>query len=130
MTLNPLLDVKDLEKQKFVDDGSGNVAVRTAVVLDVEYSTTVSSTNVVLTNANTEYSHALPDSMQQLRFRARTGVDVRYAWVTGKVASLVSPYFTLPAGMGLAGDALSFTNKTLYFATEISGTIVEMEMLT
>lgn len=130
MTLNPLLDIKDLEKQKFVDDGSGNVAVRTAVVLDVEYSTTISSTNVVLTNANTEYSHALPNNMQQIRFRARTGVDVRYAWESGKVATLVAPYSTLPAGMGFSGDALSFTGKTLYFATSISSTIVEMEMLT
>jgi len=130
MALDPLLDIKDLEHGKFVDDGSGNIAVRTAVVLDVEYSTTVSSTNVVLTNANTEYSHALPDNLQQLRCRARTAADVRFAWVTGKVASSVAPYSTLPAGMELSGDALSFTNKTLYFATATAGTVVEIEMFT
>lgn len=28
MALDPLLDIKDLEKKKFVDDGSGNVTVK------------------------------------------------------------------------------------------------------
>ncbi len=130
MVLNPLFDIKDLEKQKFVDDGSGNVAVRTSVVLDVEYSTTTSSINVVLTNANTEYSHTLPDNTKQFRFRARTAFDIRFAWDAGKVATPIAPYSTLFAGLEMAGDAVNFTSKTLYFATTVSGTVVELGMFT
>ncbi len=127
MALDPLLDIKDLEKQKFLDDGSGNVAVRTSVVLDVEYATTTSSANVVLTNADTEYSQALIANTKQLRFRSRTPVDVRYAWVTGKVATPIAPYSTLPAGMEFSGDAINFTSMTLYFASSTAGITVEVE---
>ena len=130
MALNPLLDVKDLEKQKFVDDGSGNVAVRTSVVLDVEYATTTSSANVVLTNADTEYSHALPDNTKQFRFRARTAFDVRFSWDTGKVATPIAPYSTLLAGLEMAGDAVKLTSKTLYFATDEAGIVLEIDMFT
>ena len=130
MALDPLLDIKDLEKQKFKEDGSGNVAVRVDASLDIEYATTTSSANVVLTNANTEYSHAFPDNTKQFRARARTAYDVRYAWDSGKVATPIAPYSTLPAGLELYGDAVNFTSKTLYFATSTSGVIVEMEMFT
>ena len=130
MVLDPLLDIKDLEQGKFVDDGSGNIAVRTAVVLDIEYATTTSSANVVLTSADTQYSHTLPDNTKQFRFRARTAFDVRFSWDTGKVATPIDPYSTLLAGLEMAGDAVNFTSKTLYFATEEAGTIVELEMFT
>ena len=127
MTLNPLLDIKDLEQQKFVDDGEGNVAVRTSVVSDIEFATTVSSMNIVLVNANTEYPQPLIDNTKQLRFRARTPSDVRFAWVTGKVSAPIAPYSTLPVGMEFAGDAINFTSTTLYFASSTSGVIVELE---
>ncbi len=130
MVLDPELDIKDLEKQKFVDDGSGNVSVRTSAVLDIEYSTTTSSHNTTLTNANTEYSKAIPDDTKQFRFRARTPVAIRYAWQTGKVATPTEPYFTLPAGLDYASDAVLLTSETLYFATTVSGTVVELEAMT
>ena len=81
-------------------------------------------------NANTEYSHAFPDNTKQFRARARTAYDVRYSWDSGKVATPIAPYSTLPAGLELYGDAVNFTSKTLYFATSTSGVIVEMEMFT
>lgn len=130
MALDPLLDIKDLEKQKFTETSSGNVAVRVDAVLDVEYATTISSTNVILASTGTEYSHTFPDNTKQARVRARQANDVRYAWVAGKVAGPVMPYSTLPAGMELSVDAINFTGKTLYLSTSSAGTIVEAEMLT
>ncbi len=130
MALDPLLDIKDLEQQKFVDDGSGNVAVRVNVVSDIEQATTISSKNLVLVSADTEYSHALPDNTKQIRVRARTAFDVRYAWETGKVATPIAPYSTLLTGLELAVDAVNFTSKTLYFATDEAGIVVEVEVLT
>ena len=129
MALDPLLDIKDLEHGQCVADDDGYVAVRTSVVLDVEHSTTTSSMNVILTNANTQYSQALIDNTKQLRFRARTAVDIRYGWDAGKVATPIAPYFTLPAGLDYASDKILLTSKTIYLATSISGTIVELETM-
>ena len=130
MALDPLLDIKDLEKQKFVEDAGGNVAVRVDATFDVEYASTISSTNVILASTGTEYSHTFPTKTKQARVRARQTKDVRYAWVTGKVAGPVMPYSTLPAGMELSIDAVSFTGQVLYLSTSSAGTIVEVEMAT
>jgi hypothetical protein len=54
--------------------------------------------NVTLTNANTEYSQALPANCRKFEFQARTEATVRLAFVTGKVAASTAPYMTLKAG--------------------------------
>jgi len=86
--------------------------------------------NVTLTAADTEYSQALPSSTRELRFRCRTLYDVRYAFVTGKVATPTAPYVTLPAGMEYSSDLNDLTAKSLYFATEEAGVVVEIEVWT
>ena len=84
--------------------------------------------NKTLTLANTEYSQALPSSTRELRFRCRTLFDVRFAFVTGKVATPSTPYFTLPAGSDYYSDNKDLTGKTLYLASSEAGVVVEISV--
>ena len=86
--------------------------------------------NKTLTTANTEYSQALPSSTREVRFRCRTLFDVRFAWVTGKVATPTAPYLTLPAGSDYYSDEKDLTGKTLYLASSEAGVIVEISIWT
>jgi len=84
--------------------------------------------NVTLTLADTEYSLALPSSTREIRFRCRTLYDIRFAWVTGKVAAPVAPYLTLPAGCDYHSDEKDLTGKTLYLASSEAGVVVEISV--
>lgn len=85
-------------------------------------------TNLTLTNADTEYSVALPSSTRELRFRCRTLFDVRYSFENGEVAGSADPYLTLPAGSDYFSDNNDLTGKTLYLATDEAGVVVEVEV--
>ena len=86
--------------------------------------------NRTMTVADTEYPQALPAGTREIRFRCRTAFDVRFAWITGKVAGPVAPYLTLPSGRDYASDNNNFTGLTLYLASSEAGVIVEIEIFT
>ncbi len=90
-------------------------------------STTVVEYNVTLTSANTEYSQALPTNARRLCFRCRSSVAIRYAWVTGKVATPTAPYQSLQSGAEYAIDGVMLAGSTVYFASSVAGAVVEME---
>ena len=96
----------------------------------LEPAITITPYNKTLTSADTEYSQALTANTRGVRFRCRTLYDVRYAWVTGKVATPTAPYLTLPAGMDYFADGLDLTSKTLYLASAQAGVVVEIEEYT
>lgn len=54
--------------------------------------------NVTLTLADTEYSQSLPVGTRYFSMQCRTGYDVRYAFITGKVATPTAPYMTVKSG--------------------------------
>jgi hypothetical protein len=81
---------------------------------------------VTLVNANTEYSIALPATCLYLEFQARTPADVRWAFETGKVAGSVEVYRTLKAGNNYFSPNLSLAGATLYLASGVAGTVVEV----
>lgn len=84
--------------------------------------------NVTLTNADTEYSQALPANCRGFEFQARTEALVRYAFVTGKVATPTAPWLTLKAGDAYASPPINqaASPSTLYLASPVAGTIVEI----
>jgi len=127
MTVIPDSEIKDLEKHKFLLDEDGNVAVRVTKVEGASATTAITIYNVTLTLANTEYSQLLSNNTKGVRFRCRTAYDVRYAWVTGKVAASVAPFNTLPAGMDYFADEINLDAKTLYLASSQAGVVVEIE---
>ncbi len=88
---------------------------------------TVTEYNVPLTNANQEYSQALPANCRKLTFRCRRAVEIRYAWVVGKVAGSTAPYQTLKAGANNSIDGIKLAGATIYFACSGGNEVVEME---
>lgn len=84
--------------------------------------------NITLTLADTEYSQALPAGTRSIRFMARTAAAVRFAFVTGKVATPTAPYMTLPASSGYAQEHIYLASTTIYFASSSAGTVVELEV--
>lgn len=94
---------------------------------EADECTTVTEYNLTLTGANTEYSQALPAGTRKVCFRCRTAYDVRYAWVTGKVAAPAAPYQTLRASAEYAMDGIKLASATIYFASATAGVVMEIE---
>lgn len=89
---------------------------------------TPNSYNVTLTNLDTEYSQALPNNTRFLEFQCRTEAEIRFAFVTGKVATPTAPYHTLKAGDYYYSPQMmqSTSPITLYLASSTAGVIVEI----
>lgn len=111
-----------------LDDGDvGALALDDAGRAIPAEPTSVATYNVTLTSADTEYSQALPSDCRAFSFRCRTSYDVRFAYVTGKVAGSVSPYQTLKANGEYYKDSIHPTSLTLYLASSEAGVVVEIE---
>lgn len=84
--------------------------------------------NLTLTDANTEYSQALPANCRGFEFQARTEALLRFAFVTGKVATPTAPWLTLKAGDAYSSPQINqaASPSTLYLASPTAGTIVEI----
>lgn len=82
---------------------------------------------VEMTNADTEYNQVLPDYTGHIMIRCRDGTAMRYAFVTGKVASPTEPYLTILANKDRRIDNLNLVSKTLYVASGSAGKIAEIE---
>lgn len=113
-------------------DATGSVSgkLRGIVKLIVEKlspPTTVTVYNVALASADTEYNQALPANCRAVDFRCRTAFDVRFAWVTGKVATPTAPYQTLKSNGEYGRQSIRPSALTLYLATDEAGVVVEIE---
>jgi len=81
--------------------------------------------NVTLTEANKEYSQALPDNAVMITVQCRTAYAVRLAFETGKVATPTAPYATIKSGNVYYDTGLKSKN-TIYLASAQAGVVVEI----
>ena len=116
----------DLDIRNLVSATDAVSAVQSGTWTFVKAATTVTEYNTTMTNADTEYSQALPAGTKKFQIRVRDGTAARYAFTTGKVAGPTSPYFTLGAGEVYYEDNLNLTTKTIYFACGSAGKIIEL----
>jgi len=83
--------------------------------------------NVTLTVVDTEYSQALPSNTKGIEFWSRGGYPVRFAFTTGKVATPTDVYYTLKSnGSYSSPPGLNLSSKTVYFASDNAGDVVEL----
>lgn len=84
--------------------------------------------NLTLTNANTQYSQALPTNCHYFSLWCRTAYDIRFAFTTGIVATPTGNYLTCFAGMAYNSPEklVIAPNTTLYCASSTAGVIVEI----
>lgn len=84
--------------------------------------------NVVMTNADTEYSQALPANCKQFRLSMRENdTAYRIAYATGKVATPTEPYYEAAAGAVINVDKISAAAVTVYFACASTGKHIQIE---
>ncbi len=114
LNLNANLQVSD------VDVGSGNPI---PVIGNI---TTPAVYNVTMTDADTEYSQALPANTQRFSLQCLTNFDIRFAFVTGKVAGPAAPYALVRAGMNYFEEQLDLTSTTLYIASPDVAKVAEI----
>lgn len=103
--------------------------VSLASVPDVDPVTSTPAVyNKTLTSADTEYSQAMPTNCRGFEFQCRTENDVRFAFVTGKVAGPTAPYMTLKAGDFYNTQPINQADSpsTLYLASPTAGVVVEI----
>ena len=84
--------------------------------------------NVTLTDANTEYSQVLATGASAFSMQCRTSFAVRFAWVTGKVATPTAPYGTMKADSSYdeTFEAGNQSALTIYLASGTAGVVVEI----
>lgn len=104
------------------DDLTGRLLVET----EVDDIGTPTIYNVTMTNADTEYSQALPAGTKAFEFQCRTDFDVRFAFATGKVATPTAPYMTLKSRHVYFKDRINLTSKTLYIACATAAQVIEI----
>jgi hypothetical protein len=106
----------------------GTVAVSSGSIDMDSRTTTPTMYNVTLTNPDTEYSQAMPTDCRLIEFQARTSAAIRFAFVTGKVATPTAPYMTLKAGDYYFTPVINqgASPSTLYLASSVAATVVEI----
>ncbi len=88
-------------------------------------STTPKVTNLNVTSAGNEFSHALTSGLRQLMVRSRVGANIQFCWTTGETNT---KYMTISRNSVLELQDLSFTGKVLYLQADKIG-IVEIHEL-
>ena len=84
--------------------------------------------NIILTTADTEYNQALPANCRFFEFQCLTSFDIRFAFVTDKVATPASPYMTLKSGSYYYSPQIYQGNTplTLYLASAQAGVVIQL----
>ena len=84
--------------------------------------------NITLTNANTQYSQALPANCRKFEIQCLTASDVRIAFVTGKVATPTAPYAVVKSGQRYSSPEHFETSAplTVYLASAQAGVVAEI----
>jgi len=76
---------------------------------------------ISLANRDQEYSQLFPNGIKRFSMQCDTDVDVRFAFVTGKVAGSTRPYATMRAGSTYYEDDVSMNSVVIYLASSTPG---------
>lgn len=83
--------------------------------------------NVTLTVVDTEYNYTIPANCKSIEFWSRGGYPVRWEFTTGHVATPSGDYLTLKSNCSYSSPpALNLSSKTIYFASDNAGDVVEI----
>lgn len=85
--------------------------------------------NVTCTDADTEYSQALPEGCKAFAISLQAGTDgeyLRFAFVTGKVATPTAPYYQMTATQEYPEYGLVLSGKTIYFASSEAAKVAQI----
>lgn len=86
--------------------------------------------NILMTNADTEYSQALPAGCKAFSVSVQDGdvtKNYRLAYVPGKVAMPTRPYKKYNCGVEYSNENIYLDATTLYFACSEAGKAMQIE---
>jgi len=86
--------------------------------------------NVTMTNADTEYSQALPAGCKSFSLSVQAPDKTkyfRYAYVTGKVATPTAPYKIYTCDVEAYQENVNLDAQTIYFACNEAGKVMQIE---
>ncbi len=89
-------------------------------------ATTPKIFNIVMTEADTEYSQALPNGTDRFSIQCHGNFDVRFAYEEGKVATPTAPYAIVKSGTNNFEGGLKLQNKTVYVACATADQVTEI----
>jgi hypothetical protein len=90
-------------------------------------ASTITDENLTLTVVDTEYSFVIPANCKSIEFWSRNGYPVRFSFTTGRVATPAGDYLTLKSNCSYASPpSLNLSSKTIYFASDNAGDVVEL----
>lgn len=110
----------------------GDVDVLTLPASNVPASA-VTIYNVTCTNANTEYSQALPSNTKKVVISIQDGLSAnnyRVAFATGKVATPTAPYLKFNQSVEYSTPDMYMSSGTIYFASSLAGVVAQVECWT
>ena len=87
--------------------------------------------NITMEEANTEYSYTFPLGTKSFSFSIQDGSateNFRYAFETGKVANLTSPFKKYPANAEPYYTNFNTNNCVLYFASSEANKVMQIEV--
>lgn len=99
----------------------------TELAKKVNKATTPTKYALTITNADTEYSQALPANTKQFSVHLRDMSAFRIAYETGKVATPTDLYETVPAGSEKYIENIEPSSLTLYIAAPAGTKVAEIE---
>ncbi len=95
--------------------------------IDIDVSTSNPTIyNVTMTDADKEYSQALPSNTKKFTLQCRDGTAFRLSFETGKVATPTEPYLTVRTNDVYYEEELNLTSRTIYVASASAAKVVEM----
>lgn len=106
---------------------SGTGATTVTIGADkVGSPTTPQIFNITMTTANQEYNQPLPANCKRYSIGTQDGTPIRYAFVTGKVATPTAPYYQTLSNQIDEENIDPSATLTLYFACATAGKIVQI----
>lgn len=82
--------------------------------------------NLALTDADTEYSYAVPAETKKMLIKSRNTGDIKLAYVSGESGTT---YITIPAGTsGKWIQGVNFFDLTLYMQSPVGSDVAEIEI--
>lgn len=79
--------------------------------------------NVTMTNADTEYSQALPANTRKFLIKCRTSFAIKLSFTSGQSGTT---YLTVPADQSYWEDQINDASITLYFQCANAGKVAEI----
>lgn len=80
-------------------------------------------TNLLLTTANTEYSHVLQSGVRQIYIRSRNNSELKISFTLGESGT---KYLTIPKFNSFHVNDISFSGVTLYLQASANNEVVEI----